>query len=73
MDNRVVITGLGIVAPNGNNLNDFTYAIKNGLSGIKFDEELAALNFSCQISGKPNLSAERIQHYFTKLFCIFHS
>lgn len=67
MDNRVVITGLGVVAPNGNNLSDFTNAIKNGLSGIKFDEELATLNFSCQISGKPILSLERIQSYFSEL------
>lgn len=67
MDHRVVVTGLGVVAPNGNNLADFTHAIKNGLSGIKFDEELAALNFSCHISGKPHLSAERIQNYFAEL------
>ncbi|RZL37046.1 MAG: beta-ketoacyl-[acyl-carrier-protein] synthase family protein, partial [Pedobacter sp.] len=67
MNNRVVITGLGVVAPNGNNITDFSHAIKKGISGIKFDEELAALNFSCQIAGKPSLTAERIQKYFTEL------
>jgi hypothetical protein len=33
MKKRVVITGLGVVAPNGVGLDDFTHA--NGISGIK--------------------------------------
>jgi 3-oxoacyl-(acyl-carrier-protein) synthase len=67
MDNRVVITGLGVVAPNGINLSDFTSSIKNGISGIKYNEQLAALNFSCQISGEPPLTQEHISHYFSEL------
>lgn len=67
MDNRVVITGLGVVAPNGNTIEEFTNAIKNGISGIAFDQQLADLNFSCQISGRPALSDERISQYFTSL------
>jgi len=39
---RVVITGLGIAAPNGVGLKVFTNAIKNGISGIKHDAELDA-------------------------------
>ncbi len=67
MYNRVVITGLGIVAPNGNNLTEFNHAIKNGVSGIKHDAQLEAMLFSCQIAGQPQLSAERINQYFTEL------
>lgn len=67
MDNRVVITGLGVVAPNGNNLKDFTHAIKNGISGIKHDPQLKELNFSCQIAGEPNVSQEHLLKYFTAL------
>jgi 3-oxoacyl-(acyl-carrier-protein) synthase len=64
---RVVITGLGIVAPNGVGLDAFTHAIKNGISGIKHDAELERLQFSCQISGKPEISTELALQYFTEL------
>jgi 3-oxoacyl-(acyl-carrier-protein) synthase len=64
---RVVITGLGIVAPNGVGLDAFTHAIKNGISGIKHDAELERLQFSCQISGKPEISTEFALQYFTEL------
>jgi 3-oxoacyl-(acyl-carrier-protein) synthase len=67
MQKRVVITGLGVVAPNGVGLDAFINAIKKGLSGIKHDTELERLQFSCQISGKPDLSTELIGNYFTEL------
>lgn len=64
---RVVITGLGVVAPNGVGLEAFTHAIKNGISGIKHDDELERLQFSCQIAGKPDISRELSLNYFTEL------
>ena len=64
---RVVITGLGVVAPNGVGLDAFTNAIKNGISGIKHDSELERLQFSCQIAGKPEVSTELALHYFSEL------
>ena len=67
MKKRVVITGLGIVAPNEVGLEAFTYAIKSGVSGIKHDAELERLQFSCQISGKPQISTELTLDYFTEL------
>lgn len=67
MEKRVVITGLGIVAPNGVGLDAFTHAIKNGISGIKHDAELERLQFSCQISGTPQISEELKSEYFTEL------
>ena len=67
MERRVVITGLGIVAPNGVGLDAFLTAIKSGKSGIKFDQQLADLQFSCQISGTPEISAEKKLEYFTEL------
>lgn len=63
----MVITGLGVVAPNGVGLDAFTIAIKNGVSGIKKDPELERLHFSCQISGKPEVSIEHSLKYFTEL------
>ncbi|HPW98925.1 MAG TPA: beta-ketoacyl-[acyl-carrier-protein] synthase family protein [Flavobacterium sp.] len=67
MKKRVVITGLGIVSPNGIGLDSFTQAIKNGISGIKHDAELERLKFSCQIAGKPEVSTELSLQYFTDL------
>ena len=67
MKKRVVITGLGVVAPNGVGISNFTKAIKNGESGIQFYQELKDLNFSCCIGGVPQLSDELISNYFTEL------
>ena len=67
MNKRVVITGLGVVAPNGVGLDAFTHAIKNGISGIKHDAELERLQFSCQIAGKPDISTELSLNYFSEL------
>jgi 3-oxoacyl-(acyl-carrier-protein) synthase len=67
MKKRVVITGLGVVSPNGVGLDAFTHAIKNGISGIKHDAELERLQFSCQISGKPEISTELSLQYFSEL------
>ena len=67
MKNRVVITGLGVVAPNGVGVDAFTEAIKNGESGITFHQQLADLNFSCCIGGIPNISEEKKLEYLTPL------
>lgn len=64
---RVVITGMGVVAPNANNLADFEHAVKAGISGIKFQPDLAALGFSCCIGGKPLLTDGLIANYFEPL------
>ncbi|MBT8325330.1 MAG: beta-ketoacyl-[acyl-carrier-protein] synthase family protein [Winogradskyella sp.] len=67
MKKRVVITGLGVVAPNGVGVNDFTSALKKGQSGIQFYQQLKDLNFSCQIGGIPEVSDALISKYFTDL------
>lgn len=67
MKNRVVITGLGVVAPNGVGVSAFTEALKQGKSGITFHPQLKTLNFSCQIGGIPNISEELKSEYFSDL------
>ncbi|MFB9110107.1 beta-ketoacyl-[acyl-carrier-protein] synthase family protein [Flavobacterium gyeonganense] len=67
MSKRVVITGLGVAAPNGVGIPAFTSAIKNGLSGIRHDAQLQELQFSCQIAGKPEITEELKSQYFTDL------
>lgn len=67
MTNRVVVTGLGVVSPNGADLAQFRQAIRNGVSGIKHDPQLEQLLFSCQIAGKPEIDQERTSQYFNSL------
>jgi len=67
MKNRVVITGLGVVAPNGVGVPAFTKALQNGVSGITFHQNLKDLNFSCQIGGIPQVSDALKSEYFTDL------
>lgn len=64
---RVVITGMGVVAPNGVGLGAFEKAIRNGISGIQFLPELKELNFACQIGGIPDLSGINLDHYLSPL------
>jgi 3-oxoacyl-(acyl-carrier-protein) synthase len=64
---RVVITGMGVVAPNASGLSQFEKAIKIGKSGIQFHQDLNQLNFSCQIGGTPIISKEVMDVYFTAL------
>jgi 3-oxoacyl-(acyl-carrier-protein) synthase len=67
MENRVVITGLGVCSPIGIGLPDFTNALKNGDSGIRFHSELEALQFACQLGAIPALSEEKKREYLSEL------
>jgi 3-oxoacyl-[acyl-carrier-protein] synthase-1 len=67
LKNRVVITGLGVVAPNGVGLDAFTKAIKSGTSGVTFHQELKDKGFSCCIGGIPEVSEEKKAEYLTPL------
>ena len=57
---RVVVTGMGVVAPNGVGLGAYREALRAGRSGITWHEELAKLNYACQIGGSPPLTEEEI-------------
>ncbi|PJJ79527.1 beta-ketoacyl-[acyl-carrier-protein] synthase family protein [Mucilaginibacter auburnensis] len=65
-DRRVVITGLGVVAPNGNNIPDFLQAIQNGVSGIKHYPEYEDLKFNCQVGGFPEFEWEDLRNYISE-------
>ena len=67
MDRRVVITGMGVAAPNGVGLDAFEMAIRGGTSGILHDPELKRLNFACQVSGRPDTTKIDIHKYLTEL------
>ncbi len=67
MTKRVVVTGLGVAAPNAIGVPQFSAALKAGISGIKHDPELERLLFSCQIAGKPAITTELNANYLTGL------
>jgi 3-oxoacyl-(acyl-carrier-protein) synthase len=53
MNRRVVVTGLGVIAPNGNGLRDFELALRKGQSGIRYIEKLEEAKFACRVAGTP--------------------
>jgi 3-oxoacyl-(acyl-carrier-protein) synthase len=63
---RVVVTGLGVIAPNGNGLNAYKEALWQMRSGITFHEKLKELNFGCQIGGAPKNIEELRQKHFNE-------
>ena len=65
--NRVVVTGLGVCAPNAVNIPDFKDAIATGKSGVRFFSDLRDLKFSCQIGAMPLIPEVKINEYFTPL------
>lgn len=53
---RVVITGLGVISPIGNNAEEVSIALKAGKSGIRFMQDFADHNFKCQVGAKPDIN-----------------
>ena len=67
MRRRVVITGLGVCAPNGVGVKDFTEALMNGKSGIRHQSKLEELEFGCQVAAEPLIKDNVLNNYFTPL------
>jgi 3-oxoacyl-(acyl-carrier-protein) synthase len=53
MSQRVVVTGLGVVSPNGNGVHDFELALRKGQSGLRQNEAMVEAKFGCQVAGVP--------------------
>jgi 3-oxoacyl-(acyl-carrier-protein) synthase len=67
MNRRVVITGVGVVSPNGVGAPAFLHAIQNGISGLKLIPEYADLNFNCQVSGLPAFEWDGLKNYLPEV------
>ena len=67
MRKRVVITGLGVCAPNGIGLAEFTEALQTGKSGVRFHPQLKTLQFGCQVAAEPHVPEQHVERYFTAL------
>lgn len=52
---RVVVTGMGALTPIGNNIEEFTAGLKNGVSGAgpitRFDPQFFKVKFACEVKG----------------------
>jgi len=66
MRKRVVVTGMGVAAPNAHGLDDFEQALREGRSGIRHIPQLEELKFSCQIAGIPENFDEIRKSYFDR-------
>ena len=51
-DRRVVITGLGVVTPVGNDIETFWSNLKNGVSGIRAIDAFDTTGYDCKIGGQ---------------------
>lgn len=61
---RVVITGLGVLAPGAHGLPAFEDALRAGRSAVRFRPEMAARNFGCQVAAVPEDIDELKGRYF---------
>ena len=66
MKARVVITGMGVVAPNAHGLEAYAKALREGRSGIRHIAALAERGFGCQVGGIPENFAEVYTRYFPR-------
>lgn len=57
---RVVITGMGIVSCLGNDLDTITKALKEGRSGISFQEEYEEVGMRSHIAGVPEIDLKSL-------------
>ena len=51
-DRKVVITGMGVITPVGNDLDTFWNRLTNGVSGIRQIQHFDVSNYDCRIGGE---------------------
>lgn len=57
---RVVVTGIGIISCLGNNANDVTQSLREGRSGIQFNETYRDMGFRSHVSGSVKLNLSEL-------------
>ena len=81
---RVVITGMGVVAPNGIGCTAFDAALRAGRSGLRHQSVMEEHKFGCHVAGVPEgvdelaeasfaedeLLAMNMSHRYASLACI---
>ncbi len=64
MNRRVVVTGMGVVAPNAVGLEAYDQALRAGKSGLSHNETMAEAKFACTVAGVPEGTDEIAERYF---------
>jgi 3-oxoacyl-(acyl-carrier-protein) synthase len=67
MSRRVVVTGLGVVSPNGVGVPAFLDSLRNGVSGIRWVPSYRDLNFNCQVAGIPHFEWDQLKNYVSEI------
>ena len=57
---RVVVTGIGIVSCIGNNKAEVLQSLRDGKSGISFNQSYADIGMRSHVSGAVNLATEEL-------------
>tara|TARA_B100001059_G_scaffold82955_1_gene81015 strand:- start:251 stop:709 length:459 start_codon:yes stop_codon:yes gene_type:complete len=55
---KVVVTGLGIISPIGNNVSEVTDSLKSAKSGISFDQSHKDMGFRSHVSGQIKINLQ---------------
>jgi 3-oxoacyl-[acyl-carrier-protein] synthase-1 len=55
---KVVVTGLGIISPIGNNAIEVTDSLRESKSGISFDQSHKDMNFRSHVSGQIKINLQ---------------
>jgi len=66
VNERVVVTGLGVVAANASGKEPFSDALRECKSGIRFIPELKDSGMGCHVGGIPQGMDERSRRYFSE-------
>jgi 3-oxoacyl-(acyl-carrier-protein) synthase len=61
---RVVITGLGVVAPNATGVAEFETALRQGKSGVTSQPRMSELRLACQVAGTPKIDSALMEATF---------
>ncbi len=66
MTRKVVVTGLGVISPNGNGVADFELAIRKGRSGVSHQEVMAEHGLVSQVGAVPTGVVELAEATFSE-------
>ncbi len=66
MSRRVVVTGLGVVAPNAVGVEEYAAALREGRSGLRHIPVMEELKFACTVAGVPQGVDEIAERYFAE-------
>ena len=72
---KVVVTGLGIISPIGNNAIEVTDSLRESKSGISFDQSHKDMNFRSHVSGqiKINLQESIDRKFLRFMGCLLYT